>query len=143
MIKIFWAVVFAFIILLFLVSCKTTPETAELKTSENWVQCGANPLKHKKHLHASVLASTPPHLTWIDVEEEGKAEQFISAFNASSPPSNVKLDAAVRLYHRFDSMNLLLVLSDTNGCILTAVEMPRPQVILWLQGVPTKRSSGV
>ena len=87
-------------------------------------------------LHRVLIEANPPTMKYIDLEND-VSEQFIAAFNSSPPTSNVQKDSRVRLYQRLDAMSVFIVIATKNGCVITAQEMPKPQVMFWLHGRPT------
>lgn len=138
MIKGFWfTIVVFFIVAYFLAGCAgdVKPESENTKAI-TIAECGPTPVGHRDKLHKVLVQTNPPYLTWEDVKESQR-EQFIAAFNASPPPSNVSSDAAIRLYSRYDSLSFFVVLSDPKGCIISTLQVPRGQVLLWLYGRPS------
>mgnify|MGYP003658382554 CR=1 FL=1 len=137
MVKGFWIGFIILIIALFLMGCATDVEQEEKPqvTTINST-CGDKPVSHIKGLHTVLVTSNPSYLTWEDIKGD-RRKQFLAAFNASPPVSNVPEDSLVRLYQRFDSLNFFIVITDKDSCIITTLQMPRPQVLLWLHGTPT------
>lgn len=135
----FWI---SFIGLYFLAGCAGDPPPiieSEKPLPSVTISCGEKPIKHIDGLHSLLIATNPSTLTWLEIEDS-KKEQFLAAFNASPPASKIQNNARVRIYHRYDSMNIMVIVADVNGCVLTGSEFPRPQVLMWLRGLPTTKS---
>ena len=127
MIKAFWFTVIVFFIVAYTLSgCVAVDEVKP-------EYCGPTPVSHKQGLHSMVVQSNPKSLTWEDIKGD-RRKQFIAAFNATPPKSKVPTDASVRIYHRYDSLNLLVVVANQKGCVLAGQEFARPLVLLWLDG---------
>ena len=139
----FWIGFVALIVALyFLAGCTGEPIKVEEKPapvatiSEAKPACGGKPLAHLDTLHRVLIRANPSSMTFVDLKTE-MSEQFIAAFNSSPPTSNVDKDSIVRLYQRPDALNIFIAIATKKGCVVTAQEMPRPQVIMWMQGRPT------
>ena len=138
MVKMFWlTVVTFFIVAYFLAGCAPVPPPEIAQPKKQPVFCGPAPAANLDGLHVVLVENNPSSLAYQDLNEPDEKAQFIAAFNASPPRSAISLDAIIRIYHRFDSINLLVVIADKRGCVRTAQEFPRPQVLLWLRGNPT------
>lgn len=97
------------------------------------VFCGASPAQYFKGIHA-IVQMRNPDADWVDLPPD-QAAQFIAAFNASPPVSDISLDASVRLYTKPGSDRYFMVIH-MDGCVKQLGEVPSQIIKDWIAGKP-------
>ena len=128
MARVFGIIVVGLVILLFLVSCKTTEVVSKEKPEE---YCGPSPAMHKDGIH-TILMKANEDISYRDLGEIDHLV-FLNSYNKTPPPSDIKADR-IRFYYKLGARQIFMVMTLQN-CVSQAGPVNVYQIEAWTQGI--------
>ena len=115
--------------LLMLVGCQTVEVAKEEKPAEQY--CGPSAATYRDGLHTILMAANED-IYFRDLSETDHLV-FLSSYNRTPPPSNIKADR-IRFYYKLGARQVFMVMTMQN-CVSQAGQLSVHQLEAWLQGI--------
>ncbi len=112
-----------------LVGCQTVEVAKPEKPSEEY--CGPSAATYRDGLH-KILMTANEDIYFRDLSETDHLV-FLSSYNKTPPPSNIKADR-IRLYYKLGARQVFMVMTMQN-CVSQAGQLSVHQLEAWLQGI--------
>ena len=115
--------------LLMLVGCQTVEVAKEEKPAEEY--CGPSAATYRDGLH-KILMTANEDIYFRDLSETDHLV-FLSSYNKTPPPSEVKADR-IRFYYKLGARQVFMVMT-MRACVSEAGQLSVHQLEAWLQGI--------